>query len=137
MHSALKPSTQNLACSRRQIHAVHTCNLSQAKATKKDMIKGITPKIRILCFVLIKSVLLNLLHVILHHISTSMSGTQRHVQRISTSMSGSQYHVHRISTPMSGSIDVRQSEPRTPHQYIDVRQHRCPAVSTTYTASVH
>ena len=29
-----KTSTQNLACSQRQIHTVHTCKLSQAKTTK-------------------------------------------------------------------------------------------------------
>ena len=29
-----KTSTQNLACSQRQIHTLHTCKLSQAKTTK-------------------------------------------------------------------------------------------------------
>ena len=39
LYSALKPSTQNHACSQRQIHTVHTCQLSQAKT--KPYIKTI------------------------------------------------------------------------------------------------
>ena len=39
LYSALKTSTQNHACSQRQIHTVHTCQLSQAKT--KPYIKTI------------------------------------------------------------------------------------------------
>ena len=33
-----KTSTQNLACSQRQIHTVHTCKLLQAKTTKGHVV---------------------------------------------------------------------------------------------------
>ena len=37
-----KTSTQNLACSQRQIHTVHTRNLSQAKTTKGHALNNYT-----------------------------------------------------------------------------------------------
>ena len=121
MHSALKPSTQNLACSRRQIHTVHTCNLSQAKATKgRDKVDNRENSHAVICPNKQRYFERFTCHSTSHP-AASMFGSQWHLHRISTSMSGNQYHVHRISTPMSGSIDVRQSEPRTPHQYIDVQ----------------
>ena len=38
LYIAHKTSTQNLACSQRQIHTVHTCKLSQTKTTKGKLI---------------------------------------------------------------------------------------------------